>query len=202
MTNLIEITFLRHGRSLADDEGKHEGRYDSPLTAVGRAQAEARARGWLAEGITFNRAVASPLQRAAETARIVTGQLGVPLALDPAWMEVNNGCLAGLTYEEGNRLYPRPAFRSPYEPMAETGENEVELQTRAALALNSIVRAGPGRVLVVAHGGILNAALRCLMGAPAPINRAGIWFQFGDLGYAKTRYDPSCAVWTLLALSA
>ena len=30
-----KFIFLRHGRSLADDEGKHEGLYDSPLTEIG-----------------------------------------------------------------------------------------------------------------------------------------------------------------------
>ena len=29
---------MRHGRSRADDELVHEGRYDSPLTDVGRAR--------------------------------------------------------------------------------------------------------------------------------------------------------------------
>lgn len=32
---MIELTLLRYGRSAADDKKVHEGRYDSPLTAVG-----------------------------------------------------------------------------------------------------------------------------------------------------------------------
>ena len=39
----MDIIFLRHGRSKADDERKHEGRYDSPLTEVGKEQAKRRA---------------------------------------------------------------------------------------------------------------------------------------------------------------
>ena len=42
----LHLTLLRHGRSRADDENVHEGRYDSPLTAVGRAQAVALAEYW------------------------------------------------------------------------------------------------------------------------------------------------------------
>ncbi|WP_412027616.1 phosphoglycerate mutase family protein [Deinococcus yunweiensis] len=38
------MTILRHGRSRADDENVHEGRYDSPLNAEGQAQARALAR--------------------------------------------------------------------------------------------------------------------------------------------------------------
>jgi 2,3-bisphosphoglycerate-dependent phosphoglycerate mutase len=62
--SLIDITFMRHARSRADDEGVHEGRYDSPLTDVGRAQIQARADGWRAAGVTFDRIVASTLLRA------------------------------------------------------------------------------------------------------------------------------------------
>lgn len=36
----MRICLLRHGRSLADDERKIEGRHDSPLTKTGRRQAE------------------------------------------------------------------------------------------------------------------------------------------------------------------
>jgi len=41
----IFITFMRHGRSRADDENVHEGRYDSPLTEIGRAQIRQRVTG-------------------------------------------------------------------------------------------------------------------------------------------------------------
>jgi len=47
------ITFMRHGRSQADDEQVHEGRYDSPLTDVGRNLVHRRARRWLEDGVQF-----------------------------------------------------------------------------------------------------------------------------------------------------
>ncbi len=33
---MYDLFLLRHGRSLADDENKFEGRYDSPLTEIGK----------------------------------------------------------------------------------------------------------------------------------------------------------------------
>ena len=68
--SLYKIIFVRHGRSRADDEGVHEGRYDSPLTEVGRNQAQQRALYFLQKGFVFDRIITSPLQRAAECARI------------------------------------------------------------------------------------------------------------------------------------
>lgn len=198
---LIHITFLRHGRSLADDEGKFEGRYDSPLTDVGRAQAQARGSGWLRSGLLFDLAIASPLLRSQETARIVTQALQIPLELDPGWMEVDNGQLAGLTFAEGHQRFPTPAFRSPFDQIAASGETEYRLHCRAALALERVINRGPGRYLVVAHGGILNATLRIIAGAPVPVNYTGIWFHFSDTGYARFTYNPANHRWTMKEFS-
>lgn len=202
MTEHIEITFLRHGRSLADDEEKYEGRYDSPLTAVGEAQACERGECWRQAGVCFDRVICSPLRRTRATAEIVAACLapagGLPVEVDPDWMEMDNGPLAGLTRAEGDARFPRPAFRGPYEPLAGAGESEIQLHARAARAVEKVVRLGPGRTLVVAHGGILNAALRVIAGAQHPVNGSGIWFAFNDLGYASFRYNPARHIWTLL----
>ena len=56
----VEVAFLRHGRSRADDEHVIEGRYDAPLTAVGREQAELRAEELKSKKIGFKRVIASP----------------------------------------------------------------------------------------------------------------------------------------------
>jgi 2,3-bisphosphoglycerate-dependent phosphoglycerate mutase len=127
--------------------------------------------------------------------------LNSPLEVDPHWQEMDNGSLAGLPREIANQLYPIPAFRNPFEPIAGTGESEIALHTRAAKAVEQVVRRGPGRYLVVAHGGILNAALRIIIGAPFPVNFTGIWFRFSDLGYARFEYKPDRHLWRMLELS-
>ncbi len=75
----LHLTILRHGRSRADDEHVYEGRYDAPLSAEGQAQARALAAYWTANPPGFDRAYCSTLQRAHETARIVTDALAVPM---------------------------------------------------------------------------------------------------------------------------
>ena len=47
-----------------------------------------------------------------------------------------------------------------------------------------------GQYLVVAHGGILNAALRGIVGAQPNVDGRGIWFALGDTGYARAAYIP------------
>lgn len=200
MDPVLEITLMRHGRSRADDESVHEGRYDSPLTEVGKTQAARRGEALQAAGAQFDCIIASTLQRAHESARILGQILGVAVETDPDWMEFNNGPLGGLTLEEANRLYPIPNFRNLYEPFHGSGESEWEFHSRAARAVQSVVRRGAGRYLVVAHGGILNMALRVIVGTPPVVMGQGIWFAFEDLGYARLNYYPTRHVWVLREL--
>ena len=195
MADEIEITFLRHGRSRADDEGAHEGRYDSPLTEVGRAQAEKRGQDFLTRGLNYKLIIASPLQRAQETAKILAKYLNLTVETDSDWMEMDNGLLAGLPIKEAAIRFPRPTFRNPYERIGETGESEWELFRRAGRAVEKIVSRGPGQYLVVTHGGILNAALRTIFGVAPSGNNLGIVFRFRDLGYARLSYTPKEHRW-------
>ena len=194
---------MRHGRSRADDEMVHEGRYDSPLTDVGRAQVRSRAKQWKQSGVTFDLIVASTLVRAAESARIVGEALDVPIEYDPDWMERDNGPLAGLPFDVAKERYPKPEHTNPYQPFVPfTGEGESgwELLSRGARALQSVVRRGRPSTLVVAHGGILNAAMYCLLGvSPHP---GVVRFAFGDACFARTSYDPESDQWTIREMSA
>ena len=198
----LEITLMRHGRSRADDEGVHEGRYDSPLTEIGTAQAIARGQALLAQGLRFDLVIASTLARAQATAQIVAEILDLPVESDLDWMEMNNGPLAGLSFAEAERRHPRPAFRNPYTPIAGSGESAWELYARAARAIESLIRRGPGSYLVVAHGGILNAAMGTILGKPPLINDTGFVFYFGDTGYARLTYAPGKHLWVLREFNA
>ena len=196
---------MRHGRSQADDEEVHEGRYDSPLTDVGRSQVRSRAEAWRRAGFTFDLIVASTLVRAAESAQIVGEVLDVPIKYDPDWMERDNGPLAGLPFELATERYPKPDFSNPFQPyVAPTGEGESgwDLSSRGAKALQSVVRRGRRSTLVVAHGGILNAAMYCILGIPPPTSVSGVRFAFGDACFVRTSYSPGRHIWTIREMSA
>ena len=198
MKEEIHVTFLRHGRSRADDEEVHEGRYDSPLTDIGRSQVQARAQEFLSRNFQFDKIVSSTLQRAHETAKIIGQLLNISIETDSDWMEMDNGPLAGLPRDIAEKQYPRPTFRNPYEPFCGTGESDWEIYCRGARAVEKIIRRGAGNYLVVAHGGILNSAMRTIVGAQPFVNQQGIAFGFGDTGYARLVYRPSEHLWYLL----
>jgi len=96
------ITLLRHGRSLADDENKFEGRYDSPLTEIGINQATELAGQWKnSKDRQYDLIVSSPLKRAKKTAEIFSNFLGVGVVEQTSLMEINPGKLSGLPKDEG-----------------------------------------------------------------------------------------------------
>ncbi|HVM08509.1 MAG TPA: histidine phosphatase family protein [Acidimicrobiales bacterium] len=174
------LVLLRHGRSRADDENVHEGRYDSPLTDVGREQAARLAAHWTGNPFGFGRVLHSPLVRAAETASIVGAALGLAPEPEPLWMEHDNGPLAGLPYEEASRRYPIPGDRSRWDPLtSEGGESLAAFERRASQAVEATLRDRPASILVVAHAGILNAAMRMLTGA------RDTWFAWDDTAFAE-----------------
>ena len=65
---------------------------------------------------------------------------------------------------------------------------------------NRVIRRGSGGYLIVGHGGIPNAALRCVVGAQPPVNDLGVWFEFGDTGYARMAFYPETSCWVVEGL--
>jgi 2,3-bisphosphoglycerate-dependent phosphoglycerate mutase len=176
----------------------HEGRYDSPLTDTGRDQVRRRAAAWAATGATFGAIVCGPLVRASESARIVADALGISVRVDASWAEDDNGLLAGLPFAEADFRFPPPTFRTPYHRMGVNGETDVDVHARSAKAMQAIVAAREESILVVAHGGIINAALRSVLGIPLPVGGSGASFGLGDAGFVRLEYEPARHVWTVL----
>jgi 2,3-bisphosphoglycerate-dependent phosphoglycerate mutase len=194
----LTITFLRHGESVGNLENRFQGQADFPLTDAGREQAHHLAEYWKAEGTAFDRAVASPLIRARETAEIICALLGIPLEFDPDWMEINNGLLAGLTPEEGMEIGPRPEFFTPFTRWGVNGESRWEVYLRAGRNLQKLMDHPSDRTLIVAHGGILNMTLYAILGIPPQAASTGPRFMFHNTTFATFTYEPAQHNWHML----
>jgi 2,3-bisphosphoglycerate-dependent phosphoglycerate mutase len=197
---MLKITLLRHGRSRADDEGVFESRYDAPLTEIGCQQASEIAEKWKQDDHRkYDRIVSSPMKRTMSTAEIFADALGAPVVQSEYLLEIDAGELCGMDKQEGFRKYPIPQFINPYERIVKgTGESEAQLHSRALLAVEYILNIGCESYLVVSHGMILNAILRSMFGIPMPVNRDGVSFQFGDVGYMDIAYDEKKHQWKVL----
>ena len=158
-----KIYLVRHAQSLANADGRIQGWLDSPLSERGRQQACCLADK-LSTMASFQLMFSSPLQRAAETARIIADRLNCPLKFDDDLREYNMGPITGLTVAEIKERFPEryEAFeRNELLPHLPGEEGEAAFSERVRRCMDRIVRQVPEgqATLVVAHGGSLNACL-------------------------------------------
>jgi 2,3-bisphosphoglycerate-dependent phosphoglycerate mutase len=116
-------------------------------------------------------------------------------------IEHDNGIIAGMLKSELNEKYPLPAFDSPFSYYPEnSGENDVQEHARAGLALSRLIDFGPGRYLIVTHGGIGNAILRNIFGISYMVNGSGVSFRLKDNGWIQVNYYEDKDHWQLLRM--
>jgi len=195
------LVLLRHGESVGNAEGYHQGQSDFPLSDTGRLQTQALANRWHTENVTFDHLISSPLLRARETAEIIASAINLPIEFKPDWMERDAGLLSGLHHEDASQRFPRPAFMHPYQPVGVTGESQWELFLRAGRAVQSLLDYPPGHFLVVSHGGILNMAFYAILGIVPQANFTGPRFKFSNTGFASLSYTPDEHAWRVLGIN-
>lgn len=101
------LLLLRHGETQWNRQGRLQGRKNSPLTDLGRAQA--RQQGEILKqikGVESFDAVCSPFGRAQETARIAYGAIGKLPRLASRVAEINAGDWEGKSFEDICRAAP------------------------------------------------------------------------------------------------
>lgn len=141
--------FLRHGETHWNASGTTQGQLCAGLNETGRAQARRAAEVLAREPIA--RIVASPLERALETAQIVAEPHGLSVETDEALMECHLG------EHQGGPTGPwlRQYFEGSYDPPG--GETFAQFCERSWEAMQRAVALGPN-TLIVAHGGLWIAA--------------------------------------------
>jgi probable phosphoglycerate mutase len=187
----MELLVVRHGESVANVEGRMQGRLDSVLSERGRAQATVLGNWLAARGVTWHAAYASPLTRAFETAEIVTRITNGPTpTIDPDLAEVHAGSLEGLTRDEIASRHPDYMQRG-IDDLADFsefgGESYDDIQARIGRLCDRWFgshRAAEDRVLIVAHGGINFQLVKSLVCRPVP--RVCI-LRFGNCTIANLR---------------
>jgi len=156
---------VRHGESAFNAEKRIQGQMDVPLSALGLRQADALANA-LADH-TIVAVYSSPLARAVQTAKPLAARHGLQVERDPRLMEIHAGILQGLCYEEMAERHPECAAKwADGDPdyIIPEGESRRALMARGLEVFEEIFAAGKSPAVVVAHGGLLAAALKALLG--------------------------------------
>jgi len=176
------VVLWRHGRTASNAEGRFQGQLDVDLDDVGRAQA-AEAAAVLAE-LAPTRIVSSDLLRAAHTAAALAERTGLVVETDPALRELHAGAWQGLLHAEIRAGWPEmfEAWRGGQDVAIGGGERRSEVGARVADAVRASAAATPdgGPLVVVSHGGAVQAGVLELLGLPI-----GSWSRLGGLGNCR-----------------
>jgi broad specificity phosphatase PhoE len=169
------IYLVRHGETEFNAERRMQGHLDSPLTALGRAQAQAvsaRLKDLVGEAAGW-RIVSSPLGRAQATARIIATTLDLPVEIDHRLIEVSFGEWDGRLRDELTTLYPETYGRADWQFAAPNGEAYEAVGERVADWLSELEAEPERKVIAVSHGG----SGRIVRGAYLGLSRDETWAQ-------------------------
>jgi len=148
------MLLLRHAETDWNRERRFQGWRDSPLSAVGREQAESAAR--LLATTAVAAVWSSPLGRARETAAIIAAPHGLPVREAEAFREMGFGDWEGLTRDEVQARFPGPLrawAETPHEAGWPGAERLAAVRARALAGLAELRTAhGEQTVCLVSHG--------------------------------------------------
>ena len=158
---IMTIYLVRHGK---DDDMFRGGWSNHGLLPIGVEQAYALAKEITIADMYVDRIYSSDLQRAAETAEILSNCLGCPIEYIPELREVDNGVLAGMENNLADVCYPGLYWSTlDYDECYPNGESPEMFYNRiktAWLELKSRrLKQATKDALLVTHGGVIEAIL-------------------------------------------
>ncbi len=172
---MTHFLLIRHGETEWNRAQRIQGQRESELSSAGLAQAEALAA-HLSQ-VKADALVSSDLVRTMRTAAPLARRLGLAVEASPALRERAFGDFEGMTPDQIALSFPAayaswkarvPDFVIP------GGESLVGLRLRVKAALEAIARRGQKQVIVVTHGGVLDAVYRIAAGIDDVAPRAWV----------------------------
>jgi probable phosphoglycerate mutase len=159
---------IRHGETAWNAQGRIQGHLDSPLNEEGLAQALLLGERLAHE--RFDALYCSDLGRALQTAQPIADRTGHAVLRNARLRERHLGIFQGLTSAECEQAHPehyrRFHGRDP-EHQVPGGESIRQVYERVSSEFATLVAQHPGATLVVVtHGGILDALYRFVRGVP------------------------------------
>ncbi len=158
------IIVVRHAESEHHILRLSGGWTDTPLTELGRRQADAVAARLAREVVGPVRVYTSDLKRAAETAAPIAAAFGVDAEPDWRLREHNNGEAVDLTIDEMLERFPQIPFPHPpdHRPFP-GGETAREFRARVGAFMDEVI-VGEAPTILVTHGGTLRPLVACWLG--------------------------------------
>lgn len=149
---MTQLLIIRHGQSCANLDGVFVGHVNSPLSDLGKDQAEATAN-YIVSNYHVDAVYASDLERAFYTSNAVAQKLGLPITADDQLREIFAGDWEGVKFDDLSANYGEPYqlwLRDIGMAQCPNGESVAQLQNRFVGALRRIAQEHDGETVVIA----------------------------------------------------
>ncbi|MEQ1605629.1 MAG: histidine phosphatase family protein [Pyrinomonadaceae bacterium] len=184
------LYLIRHGQSAGNAEGRFGGHGPTPLSDLGREQAEKTANLLAKEGIEA--IYSSDLTRAVQTAQPLAKLLDLPIHQSPAFRERHVGVLQGLTFDESKQRYPNDYYaliNRNVNHIITDGESYRHLLRRITGELRSILRNhNHQRIAIFSHTGAICYLTLHLMGAIHRGTKTTPWLITSNCGINRFEF--------------
>lgn len=181
---VTKLYLVRHGQSAGNAEGRFGGHSPTPLSDLGRHQADLTAKYLSKENIEA--IYTSDLLRAVQTAEPLAKLLDLPIIKTSAFRERNVGVLEGLTFEESKHKHPQDYYalvNRNIQHVITKGESYRHLLRRATGALREIFNIHRGeRIAIFSHTGTICYLSLYLMGAIHRKTKQTPWLVTSNCG--------------------
>ena len=154
---------MRHAETIWNRQKRIQGHSDSPLTPGGMDQA--KKWGSALSSLKWDRMIASDLERALETAKLVNLSLNLAIDQDRRLREQNWGRWEGKTTQEVNEQLGTKALEGGWEFCPPEGEARKSVRDRCLTVLTEVALRWPGEmILVITHEGVIRCLINGLAG--------------------------------------
>ena len=163
----MEVYLIRHGETESNKQRRYLGWTESPLTELGKRQAEMAAAFLAAKEI--GALYCSDLQRARATANVIGAGCGLKPVASPLLREIHFGRWEGLTFDEIEAEWGDQISRwldDPFRNSTPDGETLAEVCDRMSSFLAEVEASHEDgrRIAIVSHGGSIRALLFEIIG--------------------------------------
>lgn len=184
----MQLYLARHGVTALNETRVYQGWTNISLSETGKRQCEI-----LKQKLTrvdFDVVISSPLERAVTSAQIILGRNREQIVTEEGFKEFNFGLWEGLSFTEAAVQYPQEweAWCADWQnAQPPQGENFLSFYRRVTAALTKLLKAWPGKtLLIVGHEG----TLRCIVCKLLDLPPEAFW---------RFTFDPGC--YSLVELS-
>ena len=187
---VTRLYLVRHGQSAGNAQGRFGGHSPTPLSALGRRQAQRTAQALAKERITV--IYSSDLLRAVETAKPLAEILNLEINATTAFRERHVGVLEGLTFDEAKKHHPddyHALVNRNLNHVITKGESYSQLLKRTTRFLHGILeRHRGGRIAIFSHTGTICFLTLHLLGAIHSETRHTPWLVTSNCGINRFEF--------------